>query len=151
MATHTHTTSRRSLLSVAPPAVLALSVAAVAAVAAPVAQNPDAELIALCTAYVVQAREFCAVGQHTWEMPMSNPEWIRCHDLACAMVPGMDALEVQITDTPARTIEGLRAKANAARYQLSGDADRDTGPMDPENALAWSLIQETLTVLGRAT
>jgi len=47
-------------------------------------------------------------------------------------------------------LPGLLAKAEAARHQLSGDADRDTGPMDPENALAWSLIEETLAVLGRA-
>ena len=145
MATHTHTTSRRGLLSATPPAVLALS-----GVAATASACPDADLIALCTACVAQSRAFCAVGQHTWDMAMSNPEWIRCHDFACAMVPGMDSLEDQITDMPARTVAGLLAKAEAARHQLSGDADRDSGPMDNENALAWSLILETMAVLGRA-
>ena len=147
MIENTHNTSRRWLLATAP-AVLALSGAAAAA---PVTSaSPDAELIALCSAYVAQARAFCTVGQHTWDMPCSDPEWIRCHDLSCAMVPGMHALEAEITDTPASTIEGLLAKAEATRHTLSGDADRDIGPMDPGNALAWSLIEETLTVLGRA-
>lgn len=138
--------NRRKLLTAAAPAALALSGAAIAA---PSAHNPDAELIALCARYVAQTRAFCAVGKHTWDMSCSNPEWIRCHDLACAMVPGMDALEAQITDTPARTVAGPLAKAEASRHQMSGDADRDTGPMDPENGLAWSLIEETLAVLGR--
>jgi hypothetical protein len=140
---------RRTLLTAAAPAVVVLSSAAAAA-AAPAVASPDAELIALCTRYVALDREYCGVGQHTWDLPFSDPEYIRCEKIACALVPGMHALEDRIADTPARTVHGLLAKAEAARHQLSGDADRDTGPMDPENALAWSLIEETLAVLGRA-
>lgn len=114
------------------------------------APSADAELIALCARYVARARAFCAVGQHTWTMPFSDPEYVRCEALSSAMVPGLHAMEGEITDTPARTVQGLAAKAEAARHQLSGDADRDIGPMDPGNALAWSLIRETLAVLGRA-
>lgn len=145
-ATNTHTTPHRGLLA-ATPTILAMSGAAVALAA----QKPDEELIALCAAYVVQARAFCTVGQHTWDMPVDDPEYIRCEELARAMVPGMHALEAQITDTPARTVKGLLAKAEAARHSLSGDADRDIGPMDPGNALTWSLIQEMLVVLGSAS
>ncbi len=138
--------NRRALLAAAP-AVVVLSSAIAVASAAP---HPDAELIALCARYVALDREFCSIGQHTWDLPFSDPEYIRCEKITGAMVPGMHALVEQITDTPARTLPGLLAKAEAARHQLSGDADRDTGPMDPENALAWSLIEETLAVLGRA-
>ena len=106
---------RRNLLAAAP-AALAL---AGAAAAAPAAVNPDAELIALCAAYVAQTRDYCAVGQHTPAMSMRDPEYIRCENLARAMVPKMHALEDQITDTPARTVAGLLAKAEAARFSLS--------------------------------
>ena len=137
--------NRHHSLSAAAPAVLALPGAAITA---PSARNPDEELIALCVRYVAQVREYCAVGQHTWDMPMNDPEYIRCENLGRAMVPGMHALEDQITETPARTVAGLLAKAEAVRFSLSGDADRDPEPMDPENALVWSLVEEMLVVLG---
>ena len=143
-------TSRRSLLNAAP-AALVLAGAGIGTAAAANASNPDAELIRLCAEYVRASREFCNVGAHTWEMSCSDPEWIRCHEAGCAMVPGLHAMEAQITDTPARTLLGVRAKAQAALHQLSGDADRDTGPLDPENWLVWTLIEETLDVLGRAS
>lgn len=149
MIEHEHTTSRRRLLNAAPAALVLAGAGIGTAVAAHAAQ-PDAELIALCAEYIRSNREFCAVGSHTWDMLCSDPEWRRCNDIACDMVPGLHALEAQIADTPARTLLGVRAKAHAARHHLSGDADRDTGPMDPENALVWSLVLETLAVLGRA-
>ena len=148
MTEHIHTTSRRRLLNAAP-AALVLAGAGIGTAVAANAPQPDAELIALCARYVALNREFCNVGAHTWEMLCDNPEWIRCHEAGCAMVPGLHAMEAQITDTPTRTLLGIRAKAEAARHQLSGDADRDTGPINPENWLAWSLILETLDVLGR--
>ena len=140
---------RRALLTGAAAVAAALASCSIArAEAAPA--SPDAELIALCAEYVRASREFCNVGAHTWDMLCSDPEWIRCHEAGCAMVPGLHAMEAQITDTPARTLLGVRAKAEVARHQLSGDADRDTGPLDPENWLVWTLIEETLDVLGRA-
>ena len=135
--------NRRKLLTAAPAAMV------LAGAGTAVAHQPDAELIALCARYVALNREFCNVGAHTWEMLCSDPEWIRCHEAGCAMVPGLHALEDEIADTPARTLQGIRAKAEAARHQLSGDADRDTGPIDPENGLVWALVLETLDVLGR--
>lgn len=142
------TMSRRRLFAATAPAALVLTGAATGgAVPLP---NPDEPLIALCARYVEQMREYCSVGEHTHDMPCSNPEWRRCHDLACAMVPGLHDMEAKIADTPVHTAAGLIAKAEAARHQLSGDADRDTGPMDPENDLVWSLVLETLAVLGRA-
>lgn len=141
---------RRTLLTAAPAFVVLAGAASPAVAAVSPAPQPDAELIALCTAYVALNREYCGVGQHTWDLPFSDPEYIRCEKIASALVPGMHALEERIADTPARTVHGLLAKAEAARHQLSGDADRDIGPMDPDHALAWSLIEETLAVLGRA-
>ena len=102
--------NRRNLLSAAAPATLALSGAVIAT---PSAQNADAELIALCARYVAHTREYCAVGQHTENMPLSHPEYIRCEGLGRAMVPAMHVMEDQITDMPARTIAGLLAKAEA--------------------------------------
>lgn len=141
--------NRRNLLATGPAAMVLVGAGIGTAVTAH-AHQPDAGLIALCAEYVRTAREFCSVGSHTWDMDCSNPEWIRCNDLASDMVPGMHALEAQITGTPAHTLLGIQAKAEVARHQLSGDADRDTGPMDPDNALVWSLLTETLAVLGRA-
>ncbi len=137
--------NRRTLLAATASAAV-LSGAAAAASATP---HPDAELIALCARYVALDREFCSVGQHTWDMSFSDPEYIRCEKIACALVPEMHELEEQIADMPARTVPGLLAKANAGRHQLSGDADRDPSPSDPDNALTWSLLEEVLTVLGR--
>ena len=113
--------------------------------------DPDAELIALCARYVAWMREYCSVGEHTHDMLCSDPEWRRCHDLACAMVPALHAMEAEIADMPANGVRGLLAKAEVARHQLSGDADRDIGPMDPENELVWSLVADLLDVLGSAT
>ena len=141
-------TSRRALLNAAP-ALMVLAGAGIGTAVAVHSPQLDAELIGLCAEYVRTMREYCAVGAHTWEMLCDNPEWIRCHEIGCAMVPGLQAMEWQIADTPARTLLGIRAKAEAARHQLSGDADRDTGPLDKANALAWSLVLETLDVLGR--
>jgi len=160
MATHAHTTprktdapppsagpSRRSLLA-AWPAVLALGGAAAAAAQPP--PNPDAALIALCARYVAEARAFCGVNDRSADLHIGDPEERRLHATACAMVPGLHAMADEIADTPAHTVLGLLAKAEAARHQMSGDADRDTGPMDPDDGLAWSLVLETLPVLGRA-
>ncbi len=141
--------NRRDFLAAAP-ATLVLTGAGIGTAAAAHAPQPDAELVALCTRYVARMREYCAVGAHTWDMLCSDPEWIRCHDISCDMVPGLNDMEAEITDTPARTPLGIQAKAEAARHQLSGDADRSTKPMDPGNALVWSLVLETLAVLGRA-
>ena len=140
--------NRRDLLAAAP-AVTVLAGAGIGTAVGAHAAQLDAGLIALCARYVALNREFCNVGAHTWEMLCDNPEWKRCHDIGCAMVPGLHAIEAQITDTPARTLLGIKAKAEAARHQLSGDADRDTGPIDPENWLVWTLIEEVLDVLGR--
>ena len=149
MTERTLTTSRRYLLNAAP-AALMLTGAGIGTAIAAHAADLDAELVALCARYVALDREFCAVGQHTHEMPCSDPEYIRCSEIKRAMVPGLHALEDEITDTPARTLLGLQGKAQVARRQLSGDADQDTGPMDPSNDLVWSLVLETLDVLGRA-
>lgn len=112
--------------------------------------DPDADLITLCNRYVAFAREFCNVGQHTHEMLCSDPEWIRCHEITCAMVPALHAMEAEITDAYPQTVRGVLAKAEAARHQLAADADRDDHAMDPDNALAWSLIEDVLDVIGSA-
>ena len=158
MTEHTHTTSRRQLLNAAPAAMVlagagiggAVAVHATASQPGGTPPHPDAELIALCARYVALDREFCAVGRHAWDMLCSDPEYIRCSEIERAMVPELHALEDEIGDTPARTLLGLQAKAQVARRQLSGDADQDTGPMDPSNDLVWSLVLETLDVLGSA-
>jgi len=106
--------------------------------------SPDTRLIETCELYVRVTRDYNSVGQHTWDMLCSEPEHIRCANIACALVPAMHIMEEQISKMRAVTPAGIQAKAEAARYALSGDADRDTGPMDPENALVWSLVLDML-------
>lgn len=136
--------SRRWLLAAASTAV------ALTGAAPPAAPNPDAGLIALCAAYVAKWREYVAVGSHTDHMLLSDPEWRRCHIIACAMVPGLHAMEAEIAAVPARTIPGLIAKAEVARQHLSGNADAGEGPTDEQNNLEWSLVGDMLDVLRRA-
>lgn len=131
-------------------AFLGTAALALTGMAAAPPPNPDTALIVLCASYVAKMREYCAVGRHTHELLLSNPEWIRCHEISCALIPGLHAMEAEIAATPARTVAGLLAKAEAARHVMAGDADQEDRPMDDENALAWSLVVETLDVLGRA-
>ena len=117
MATHTHTASRRGLL-VASSAVLALSGAAVAA---PAAQNPDAELIRVC-------QQFAETQFADWYLYVVTDDSQIERQLEDAPV---DWATVRwITATPAHTLAGHQAKALAcaAWDRDSYDSSTDSNP-----------------------
>ena len=62
-----------------------------------------------------------------------------------ALVSRRWELREAITDTPARTPEGLVAKAHVALWELS-DGDPEEGPTHGSSTVAWSLARD---VLGR--
>ncbi len=95
-AVDTPTTSRRRLLAAATPAVLALSGAAVAA---PTAHNPDAELIGLCADFDALERKIDALfeGVSALEFDVADAaacvievDQRRLLDSICALTPATD-------------------------------------------------------------
>ena len=93
--------NRRRLLSTAAPAVLALSGAAIAA---PPAQNPDAELICIC-------QQFAEAEYADWYLYVTTVD--REIELQSENAPVDWATVRQIEAMPATTLEGVRAKALA--------------------------------------
>ena len=64
-----------------------------------------------------------------------------------ALVSRRWELREAITDTPARTPDGLVAKAKVAMWELS-DGDPEEGPTDGNSSVAWSLAQDVLRRAG---
>ena len=95
-AVNTSTTSRRRLLAAATPAVLALSGAAVAA---PAAHNPDAELIAHCADFDTLERRIDALFEGVSALTFEAADAAACVievdqrrvlDRICALTPATD-------------------------------------------------------------
>ena len=121
----------------------------VSTVAAPaIAPSPDAELIALCERYGQADREYRALGAQGFYLDFSDPEYRRIERILRSRIPGIQAMREQITETPAITIDGVRAKATAARYWLTVDGD-DGKPalMRDEDGPSWSLVQDLLRIV----
>ena len=66
--------------------------------------------------------------------------------IACSEVMGSEhrQLEDEISEMVARTPEGIRASALAAKHALAGGGCETTEPMCDDNWLAWSLVQDVL-------
>ncbi len=95
-AVDTSTTSRRRLLAAAPPAVLALSSTAFAA---PIASNPDAELIGLCADFDALERRIDALFEGASALEFDAADATACVievdqrqvlDRICALTPATD-------------------------------------------------------------
>ena len=116
-ATTTHTASRRRLLAAAP-AVLAISGIAVAA---PAAQNPDAELIRVC-------QQFAETEFADWYRYVTTDD--REIERQSEDTPPDWATVRWITATPAHTLAGHQAKALAcaAWDRDSYDSSTDSNP-----------------------
>ncbi len=132
------TTSRRALL--------AGSSAALAVTAAPLAKadaaNPDAELLAMIDAFRATREETTVILDAVEDLPAHSPEqeaaWTRHWDV---LSPLYHDLKWRIATTPARTREGLLAKAKVAgeRYYIVEDAS-----VSGDDALAVSVIRDVL-------
>lgn len=128
-AINIHTASRRGLLA-ASSAVLALSGAAVAA---PVAQNPDAELIRIC-------QQFAEAEFADWYLYVTTDD--REIERQSEDTPVDWATVRQIEAMPATTLEGVRAKALAC---AAWDRDAYDSSADGHQAftgLAASLLRD---------
>ena len=129
MAEHTHIPSRRGLLAAAP-AILALSGAAVAA---PAAQNPDAELIRVCQQFA--EAEFA--GWYLYVVSDDDEVMSRYEDrvVEWATVHWIEA-------TPATTPEGFRAKALAYVAWHRDAFDNPADGSDGQSPLLAALLRD---------
>ena len=103
----------------------------------------DGELLACCAEALAIDRE----SDRLWDacpMDGEHPAWAAYNAHVDATVPHWQDLVLQISATPARTPEGLRAKAAVARGAMPEDRIDDP---DPCERLALSLYRD---VLGRA-
>jgi hypothetical protein len=99
--------------------------------------HPDGELIALLD----EARRLC----REWQRPVSTPPTYA----EITARPPWDALIIQACAIPARTPEGMRAKAEAARWWVLGDSLSACDRIHtPQERLAVSLVAD---LLGRGS
>ena len=108
-------------------ALLALGGSAAVAAAS---QSPDAELLTCCAeARAIDLRSIacCDVVE---DLRGDDPRWKAAYDEAGREMPRFHALVARAAELPARTPEGLRAKAELALSYLH------TGDNDPEIALS---------------
>lgn len=98
--------------------------------------SPDVELIGLCAQY----RKLMAALDCIVEMPRgSDPGYLLVNRVLDAMVP----VDAAIMSIPARTIEGLKAKAAIAGRSRQGflDVDNDAGL---DERMVWSIVRDLL-------
>jgi hypothetical protein len=108
------------------------------------AEEPDGELIGLCREFQAQEDELNRIGHVLMDMPWNLRE---AHPLAQKERDGVDRINVLrdlISGLPARTPEGLRAKAQAALADFGGVEDE--WPSDNSYWIVWTLARD---VLGR--
>jgi hypothetical protein len=125
-------THRRAVLHGACSATLTMMAAPAAAGSAKAAEL-DGELIALLD----EARRLC----REWQRPTSTPPTYT----EITARPPWDALIVQACAIPARTPEGMRAKAEAAHWWVLGDGLSACDRIHtPQERLAVSLVTDLL-------
>lgn len=140
-ADDTPTISRRSALS--------LAAGSLAAAALPSGGSPDAELIGLCERYVAHGREIrrLDVGTHeTGGRGISDDAYL---ELNIAADDALDAL----TPIPARSLQGIKAKAEALDVALTLEIDIDwlssfEERADPHDQLARSIAKDIACLLA---
>jgi hypothetical protein len=89
--------------------------------------SPDAELILLCAQYIALDLESVA--------HLNDPD---CTNTALSR--RIEELEAKLTNLPAHTSAGIRAKAEAALHCLAGDADVAEAPSGEGLWLVWSAL-----------
>ena len=104
----------------------------------------DAGLLRACSEYIALDRQLIAIGAEQGDLLSCDPIWKTLDRKSRVLVSKRHRLEERISDMPARTPEGIRAKAEATQHMLSSDADGGDGPMSHEAAMAWSLVEDLL-------
>ncbi|MCK8788208.1 hypothetical protein M0638_28055 [Roseomonas sp. NAR14] len=107
----------------------------------------DGDLIAACAEYVALNRAFCRSSSLSGDLDSRTPEHAAYARREQAMFDRMAALEERIAALPARTPEGVRAKAEAAFHAMADGGDAADGPANVDSWLPWSLL---LDLTGRA-
>ena len=144
------TPSRRWLLKIA--ALVATGTGA--AVAAPSA-SPDAELLRLCAAWRANEAEYvrlCRLDSALEEEAarQGRKVWDRERVDASDNVDEGHALLEEISETPARTDAGRRAKAEVMVARVAPDAEDGPPPHYHDEYLAWSIARDVLASAGGA-
>jgi hypothetical protein len=125
---------------------IAMLVLAAAAAGQAKAEELDGELLALCRESHETIPVVTRLEDERDQLPLNHPREAALEKQVWAIVTRRFELREAITDTPARTPEGLRAKARVALWELC-DGDPEEGPISGSNGVAWSLARD---VLGRA-
>jgi hypothetical protein len=112
--------------------------------------NPDAALLEACATYMRAERAWNE--NHTRlcdaEEAGRQEEAERLEALGHAFAREQDEPLALIIETPARTNAGRRAKAEAVRTRVQ--LNSDGAPMDPDEALLWSLCDDLAAAAGEA-
>jgi hypothetical protein len=134
---NTTPTTRRDLAA----GGFAMLVLAAAAAGTDKAQELDGELLGLCAEFKAQEDELNRIGDVLADMPWPGRD---AHPLAQKERDGVariHELRGLISDLPARTPEGIRAKAQAALIEFSPE---DEWPVDNSYWIVWSLARDVL-------
>ena len=106
----------------------------------------DAELLALTREFDETIPAVIPLEDERDALSLHDPRVDVLDTQVKALVSRRWELREAITDTPARTPEGLIAKAKVALWELS-DGDPEEGPTYGNSTVAWSLARD---IAGRA-
>jgi hypothetical protein len=125
---------------------IAMLVLAAAAAGQAKAEELDGELLALCREFHANRQEIDAIWDSYEEKPANNgdPRLNRDGDLCDRYL----YIREKLAAMPARTPEGIRAKARVILYEFHGeDSEKYPGQYNPRGALVLSLARD---LMGRA-
>ena len=139
MSTH----SRRQLIG----GTASLFLLAPAAAGAAKAQELDGPLIAAAAEYAQLEDEYCVVCSGVDQLP-KGPERAAREARMDAICEQQNDLFEAMCDMPARTPEGLRAKALAVCCKIGDGNSQTDRPVNSEDWLTWSLLDDLLGRTG---
>jgi hypothetical protein len=125
---------------------IAMLVLATAAAGQAKAEELDGELLALCREFHETIPVVTRLEDERDELPFNHPHEAALERQVWAIVTRRLELREAITGTPARTPEGLMAKARVALWETC-DGGPEAGPISGSHGVAWSLARD---ILGRA-
>lgn len=130
-------------------AALSLGVSALAVPASASASDADANLVGLCERYVARGKEIRRLDIQSHE---TGRRGISDDDYTDLNIAADDALDA-VLDTPARTLRGVRAKAEALEVALMLEIDIDwlcpfEERADPHDLLARSLAEDIARLIA---
>ena len=128
---------------------IAMLVLAAASAGSAQAAELDGELLALCQEIGVVSGETDRISDALEDIPWREWEMHPLRARRCELSDRFCELREMIADAPARTPEGIRAKARVVLAEFDGDDEWEKypGQYDPSGALALSLARD---LLGRA-